>query len=59
MLHFMKLLMCAWFLLKNGNLVGFNLLSRGTYHVSGTGLNVGYALVNKTDMVPQSMKCTI
>lgn len=44
---------------KKGNLIGFSLLSLVTYHVPGTGLDAGYALVNKIDMVPLSMKCTV
>lgn len=45
--------------LKKGNLIRFNLLSLGPYHVSGTGLAAVYALVNKIDMVPLSMESTI
>lgn len=48
--------MCLVFTLKNGSLVGCNLLSHGTYHVSGTGLVAGYALLNKKDMISQSMR---
>lgn len=41
--------MPGFYLKKNSSLVGFSLLSRGTYHVSGTGLVAGYALLNKKD----------